>query len=152
MINFNAISIFKYVILSFCQVNFEYTFHYFKINQLNAFRTQELVRNKDIDFFSSSKFLASALDLNVCENTGSVLKNCVEESKVNFDGIAILTDLRRWNLVYHRSLLSVFQQDLLRCNVYPNIKMFLFAFVFSMVQWQARILLYINWIVQGLHV
>ena len=56
---------------------------------------QELLQNKDTNFFSSSEFPCSFPVLNACENTDSILKDGVEEGTANCDGIPSLTYLEQ---------------------------------------------------------
>ena len=57
-------------------------------------KTQELLRNSGIDFFSSSEFPGISPDLYVCENIGSIMKDRVEERTANYDGTPSFTDMR----------------------------------------------------------
>ena len=47
------------------------------------------------DFFSSSEYPGTSPNLNVCENIGRILEDCVEERTANYDGIPSLNDLRQ---------------------------------------------------------
>ena len=72
----------------------EVTFLHGKSPCLKALQIQELLRNTDIDFFSSSEIPDSFHDFIVCENIVNILKDRIKERTANYDYIPILTDLR----------------------------------------------------------
>ena len=45
---------------------------------MKALRTQNLLKDNDIDFFGNEEWPGNSPDLNVCENIGSILKDNVE--------------------------------------------------------------------------
>ena len=58
----------------------EVTFLHDKMPCLKAIRTQQLLRQNDIDFFDNTQWPGSSPDLNVAENLGAIMKDRVEDA------------------------------------------------------------------------
>ena len=49
-------------------------------NSLKALRTQNLLKDNNIDFFGNEEWPGNSPDLNACKNVGSILKDEVEKT------------------------------------------------------------------------
>ena len=49
---------------------------------MKVLRTQNLLKDNNIDFFGNEEWLGNSPDLNACENVGSILKSEIEKKRI----------------------------------------------------------------------